>query len=76
MTIKSAEEYIEFFVNLNMKNVPLWSFVNNEKMILRQKSGHKNLEKKPIMRGIEILDKLTAEINQIGQEAVLAKYHT
>ena len=39
MGIQSAEEYIDFFINLNMgDNVPLLSFVNNEKLVLKQKT--------------------------------------
>ena len=75
MAIKSAEEYIDFFINLNMgENVPLLSFVNNERMVLKQKLEYKNLEKKPIQKGIEILEKLVTEINEVGQKAVLEKY--
>ena len=56
MAIKSTEEYIDFFVNLNMgENVPLLSFVNNERMVLKQKLEYKNLEKEPIEKGIKIL---------------------
>lgn len=75
MAIKTTEEYIDFFINLNMgENVPLLSFVNNERMVLKQKLEYKNLEKEPIQKGIEILEKLVTEINEIGQEAVLEKY--
>ena len=56
MAIKSTEEYIDFFINLNMgENVPLLSFVNNERMVLKHKLEYKNLEKEPIKKGIEIL---------------------
>jgi hypothetical protein len=75
MVIKSTEEYIDFFINLNMgENVPLLSFVNNEKMVLKQKLEHKDIEKVPIMNGIKILEGLVMEINELGQEAVLEKY--
>jgi len=75
MAIKSTEEYIDFFTNLNMgENVPLLSFVNNERMVLKQKLEYKNLEKEPIKKGIEILEKLVTEINQIGEKVVLEKY--
>ena len=75
MAIKSTEEYIEFFTNLNMgENVPLLSFVNNEKMVLKQKLEYKNLEKEPIQKGIKILEDLVIEINNIGEKAVLEKY--
>jgi len=75
MAIKSTEEYIDFFTNLNMgENVPLLSFVNNERMVLKQKLEYKNLEKEPIQKGIQILENLVTEINKIGEKAVLEKY--
>ena len=75
MGIQSAEEYIDFFINLNMgEGVPLLSFVNNEKLVLKQKLEYKNLEKEPIKKGIEILETLVKEINEIGQDAVIQKY--
>ncbi|AFS82653.1 hypothetical protein [Candidatus Nitrosopumilus sediminis] len=75
MAIKSTKEYIDFFTNLNMgENVPLLSFVNNERMVLKQKLEYKNLEKEPIQKGIKILEDLILEINEIGEKAVLEKY--
>lgn len=75
MGIQSAEEYIDFFINLNMGDgVALLSFVNNEKLVLKQKLEYKNLEKEPIKKGIEILETLVKEINEIGQDAVIQKY--
>ena len=75
MGIQSALEYVDFFINLNMgENVSLLSFVNNEKIVLKQKLEYKNLEKEPIKKGIEILEKLVREINEIGEKAVLEKY--
>ena len=75
MVIKSTEEYIDFFVNLNMgEDVPLLSFVNNERMVLKGKLEHKEIEKAPIMNGIKILEGLVIEISETGQEAVLRKY--
>ena len=75
MAIKSTEEYIDFFLNLNMgENVPLLSFVNNERMVLKQKLEYKNLEKEPIKKGIEILENLVIEINDMGEKAVIAKH--
>ncbi len=75
MGIQSTLEYVDFFINLNMgKNVSLLSFVNNEKIVLKQKLEYKNLEKEPIKKGIGILEKLVKEINEIGEKAVLEKY--
>ena len=75
MGIQSALEYVDFFINLNMgENVSLLSFVNNEKRVLKQNLEHKNLEKEPIKKGVEILEELVKEINEIGEEAVLEKY--
>ncbi len=75
MGIQSTLEYVDFFINLNMgKNVSLLSFVNNEKIVLKQKLEYKNLEKEPIKKGVEILEELVREINKIGEKAVLEKY--
>ncbi len=75
MAIKSTEEYIDFFVNLNMgENVPLLSFVNNERMVLKQKLEYKNLQKEPIEKGIKILEDLVIEISKSGEKKVLEKY--
>ncbi len=75
MGIQSALEYVDFFINLNMgEKVSLLSFVNNEKIVLKQKLEYKNLEKEPIKKGVEILEKLVKEINEIGEKAVLEKY--
>jgi hypothetical protein len=75
MAIASTEEYVDFFINLNMgENVPLLSFVNNERMVLKQKLEYKSLEKEPIKIGIEILEKLVIEISEIGEKAVIEKY--
>ena len=75
MGIASASEYVDFFINLNMgENVPLISFVNNEKMVLKQKLENKNIPKEPIKKGIEILEQLAKEISEIGQDKVIEKY--
>ena len=75
MGIKSTVEYVDFFINLNMgEKVTLLSFVNNEKRVLKQKLEYKNLEKEPIIKGIEILEKLVKEINETGERKVLEKY--
>ncbi|ABX12657.1 hypothetical protein [Nitrosopumilus maritimus] len=75
MGIGTAEEYIDFFINLNMgENVPLISFVNNEKMVLKQKLENKNIPKEPIKKGIDILEQLAKEISEMGQDKVIAKY--
>lgn len=75
MAIKSITEYVDFFINLNMgENVSLLSFVNNERMVLKGKLEYKNLEKEPINKGIEILEQLIIEINEIGEKLVLEKY--
>ena len=75
MGIQSASEYVDFFINLNMgENVSLLSFINNEKIVLKQKLEYKNLEKGPIKKGVEILEALVKEINEIGEKAVLEKY--
>ncbi|MCJ8307045.1 MAG: hypothetical protein HRU07_08370 [Nitrosopumilus sp.] len=75
MGIQSASEYVDFFINLNMgPNVSLLSFVNNEKIVLKQKLEYKNLEKEPIRKGVMILEKLAIEINDVGEKTVIEKY--
>ena len=75
MVIKTTEEYVEFFINLNMgKEVSLLSFVNNERMVLKQKLQKKKNEKEPIKKGIIILEGLIKEISENKELAVLEKY--
>ena len=63
MVIKTTEEYIDFFINLNMgEKVSLLSFVNNERRVLKQKLQNKIIEKEPIKKGIMILEGLIKEI--------------
>ena len=75
MVIKTTEEYVDFFINLNMgKEVTLLSFVNNERMVLKQKLQNKINEKEPIKKGIVILEGLIKEIGENSQMTILDKY--
>ena len=75
MGIGSAAEYVDFFINLNMgKDVTLIRFVNNEKLVLKQKLENKNIPKEPLKKGIEILEQLAKEISDRGQDKVIEKY--
>ena len=75
MGIQTPSEYIDFFLNLNMgEDASLLSFLNNEKLTLKQKLRYKNQEKEPIKKGIEILEGLAEEVGRIGRKAVLEKY--
>jgi hypothetical protein len=75
VVIKTTEEYVEFFINLNMgKEVSLLSFVNNERMVLKQKLQNKINEKEPIKKGIIILEGLIKEISENKELVVLEKY--
>ena len=75
MVIKTTEEYVDFFINLNMgKEVTLLSFVNNERMVLKQKLQNKINEKEPIKKGIVILEGLIKEIGENTQMTILDKY--
>ena len=77
MVISSAQEYVEFFINLNMGNeVSLLQFINNEKMTLKQKLKNKINEKEPIEKGISILESIIKEISENGEPKVLSKYQT
>jgi|TARA_B110000467_G_C17939236_1_gene273985 hypothetical protein len=75
MAINTTGEYIDFFINLNMgEKVSLLSFVNNERMVLKQKLENKSNQKEPIKKGIGILEGLISEISKIGEIEVLKKY--
>ena len=75
MVIKTTEEYVDFFINLNMgEEVTLLSFVNNERMVLKQKLQNKINEKEPIKKGIVILEGLIKEIGENTQITILEKY--
>ena len=75
MAINTTEEYVDFFINLNMgKKVSLLSFVNNERMVLKQKLQNKINKKEPIKKGINILEGLISEIAENGEIEVLEKY--
>ena len=75
MAIDTTEEYVDFFINLNMgKEVSLLSFVNNERIVLKQKLSNKVNSKEPIKKGINILEILINEISKIGEAEVLKKY--
>ena len=75
MVISSAQEYVEFFINLNMGNeVSLLRFANNEKMVIKQKLKNKINEKEPIENGIDILESIIKEISINGEPQVLSKY--
>ncbi|MDH3192226.1 MAG: hypothetical protein OEM18_06025 [Nitrosopumilus sp.] len=56
------------------ETVSLSSFINNEKRTLKGKLENKNLNKERISEGIEILNSLTKEINEMGEKEVLEKY--
>ena len=56
------------------EKVSLLSFVNNERMVLKQKLENKSNQKEPIKKGIGILEGLISEISKIGEIEVLKKY--
>jgi len=75
LAINTTAEYIDFFINLNMgEKVSLLSFVNNERMVLKQKLENKINKKEPIKKGINILEGLINEIAENGEPNVLKKY--
>ena len=75
MAINTAEEYLDFFINLNMgEKVSLLSFVNNERRVLKQKLQNKTNQKDPIKKGINILEGLITQIAENGELEVLKKY--
>ncbi|MCV0372477.1 MAG: hypothetical protein K5793_02870 [Nitrosarchaeum sp.] len=74
MGIRTGTDYVRFYLNLEMKDVSLISFVNNEKMVLKSKLENKNLNKSRLQEGIAILEQLSQEISQIGEKGVLERY--
>ena len=75
MAISTTSEYVDFFINLNMgEEVSLLSFVNNERMALKQKLENKTNQKEPIKNGINILEGLITDIDKYGELEVLKKY--
>ena len=75
MGIRTKEDYVKFFLDLDMgDSVSLLSFANNEKMVLKHKLQNKEIKKEHINEGIKILDHLISEINELGQRSVLEKY--
>jgi hypothetical protein len=75
MGIKTVSDYVQFYVGLNMQNsISLSSFAYNEKLVMTNKLENNSLKKEPIIQGLQILDDLLAEIQTIGEQAVLKKY--
>jgi len=75
MGIKTINDYVEFFINLDMgESVSLVSFVNNEKLVLKHKLQNKEIKKESILEGIAILEQLTLEIQTVGEKKILEKY--
>ena len=75
MGITTVSEYVQFYVGLDMRDsIGLLSFVNNEKLVLKNKLENKKLERESILHGIKLLEELTGEIQSIGESAVLEKY--
>jgi len=77
MAIDTTDEYVDFFINLNMgEKVSLLSFVNNERMVLKQKLENKTNQKEPIKKAINILEGLISEIAKNSELEVLKKYQS
>ena len=75
MGIRTVSEYVQFYVGLNMQNsISLSSFVYNEKLVMKNKLEGSSLKKEQIMKGLEILDELLAEIRSVGERNVIEKY--
>ena len=76
MGIRTPRAYVKFFIDLDMGNdVTLLSFLNNEKMVLKHKMQNKEIKKEPILEGLKILEDLSQQVQEIGEKAVLEKYH-
>jgi hypothetical protein len=75
MGIRTVSDYVQFYVGLNMQNsISLSSFVYNEKLVMKNKLDNSSLKKERIFQGLQILDKLLAEIQSIGEATVMKKY--
>ena len=75
MGIKTVSEYVQFYLGLNMQNsIGLSSFAYNEKLVMTNKLENSSLKKEQIIHGLQILDELLAEIQSIGEQAVMKKY--
>ena len=75
MGIRSISDYVQFFINLDMGNsVSFFSFVNNEKLVLKHKLQNKEIKREIVLEGIKILENLSSEIQLIGEKKVLEKY--
>ncbi len=75
MAIKTIWDYVDFFINLEMGNkVTLLSFVNNEKIILKNKLKNKEIKKEKILKAIKILDELNLEIKLNGEKQIFEKF--
>ena len=75
MGIKTVSEYVQFYAGLNMQNsISLSSFAYNEKLVMTNKLENSSLKKEQIIQGLRILDELLAEIQSIGEQAVMKKY--
>ena len=75
MGIRSISDYVQFFINLDMgKSASFLNFVNNERMTLKHKLKNNEINKEYVLEGIKILEKLSSEIQLIGESRVLEKY--
>lgn len=75
MGIKTVSEYVKFYVGLQMqRSISLSSFAYNEKLVLKNKLDLGNSRKEQILQGLKLLDDLLAEINAVGESAVVEKY--
>lgn len=75
MGIKTVSDYVQFYAGLNMQNsISLSSFAYNEKLVMTNKLENSSLKKEQIIQGLQILDELLAEIQSIGEQAVMKKY--
>jgi len=75
MGIRSISDYVQFFINLDMgPSVSLSSFINNEKLTLKHKLKNNEIKSEYVLDGLKILEKLSLEIQSIGDRGVLEKY--
>jgi hypothetical protein len=75
MGIESGKEYVKFYINLGIQDkISLLQFIQNEKLILKNKLENKKTDKNFVLNGIKIIEKLIKEIESLGEKKVLEKY--
>lgn len=77
MGIKTNADYVKFYIDLGIQNrISFLRFIQNEKLVLKNKLESQRVDKNSILNGIQILENLTKEINTVGEHVVIKKYES